>query len=172
MTLRVRRTEFYAALVVVFLLVFTIGAYGLGRALSPRDRAGHPLLMTPNLVWTLDYERQMADWVTRLAQIDGAAHRALLSENVDLYQAASDADALTQEIEAVISEIGLSEAPPAMSSLRTTALATATAYHDAVARISTWIAGPNTALQADAAHSLGVAQAYLAALEGSTWLRK
>ncbi len=174
MTIRLRRHQARRAaiggLICLTALLASLGAYGLGRLVSPLDRTGHPLLLTPDRVWTLDYQTQARTWVSGLHDLDVRLHTLLVGQATDLYSLANAANDAQNDAQTLAEAITLSVPPPALKALQELAQTTASAYLDSTARITAWIAQPNTALQADAARSLLSAETYLNALEASPWL--
>src|SRR5260221_14711047 len=155
MTVTLRRSQVRALMAAgigcVALIVLSLGAYALGRANTPRDRAGKPLVLTPSLVWTRDYQVQATAWLHRLQSLDMPARTILQSAQTDLYTASTNADSLVSDAEALGEDVALADPPPALAALQDMLLTTASAYHDSAQRIGGWIAQPNSALQADAA---------------------
>jgi hypothetical protein len=174
MTVTLRRAQVRALVAAVLGLValisLSLGAYVLGRANTPHDRAGKPLVLRPSLVAARDYQVQAVGWLRRLESLDARSRSVLQGAGGDLYTAATSADSLVSDLGALADDITLAEPPPALAALQETLLTTTSAYLDTAHRIGGWIAHPNSALQADAARSLVQSRAYLAALEDSPWL--
>ncbi len=173
--IRIRRRHLraagYAAAGLAAFLLVSVGLYVVGRAATPLDSAGHPQILTPNLVWTRAFRAQAAGWPARLRSADAILVRALTGKSGDLY-AASEAVALAQDdLLALIEDMTLASVPPAMEGLRGLALDAARQYADAAQRVAGVLSAPGLARQNDAANAVQVARNYLLALEDSAWLK-
>ncbi len=173
--IRIRRRHLHAAgYTLIGLLAFvlaSVGLYAIGRAQTPLDSAGRPMVLTPNLVWTQAFRAQVAHWPARLRTADGVLVRALAGQGGDLYTTADSIVNTQADLSTLIEEITLASAPPTMEGLRGMALSAAQQYADAAQRVAGVIAAPSAARQADATQAVQVARNYLLALEDSAWLK-
>ncbi len=165
------RTAGYLLIGLLAFLLASVGLYTLGRAQTPFDSAGHPQVLTPNLVWTRAFRTQVAHWPSQLRAADAVLVRVLAGKGGDLYSTADSVVNVQDDLSALIEEISLASAPPAMEGLRGMALSAAQQYADAAQRVAGVIAAPSAARQADATQAVQVARNYLLALEDSAWLK-
>ena len=113
MELEFSRSTLYAigAAVVLTLLAF------LGRAITPLDGDGHPLVLSPAYVATVRYLKTTQGWLDRMVQID-ADLTTVMDAQGNIYTQGHDAERGFEKSLSVAREVEQGKAPPALTSLQ------------------------------------------------------
>jgi hypothetical protein len=113
MELEFSRSTLYAigAAITLTLLAF------LGRAITPIDGDGQPLVLSPAYVATVRYLRTAQGWMERMAQIDADLTEVMGSEG-NIYTQGRDAERAFEKALSIAREVEQGKAPPALASLQ------------------------------------------------------
>jgi hypothetical protein len=113
MELEFSRSTLYAigaAIALVFLAF-------LGRAVTPIDGDGLPLVLSPAYVATVRYLRTAQGWMDTMAQLDADLTEAIEEEG-NIYTQGRDAERAFEKTMSVAREVEQGKAPPALASLQ------------------------------------------------------
>ena len=165
-----RRTVRRVTFAVLIPLVI-VGLVYLGRSVTPRDKSGAPLMLSPSLKAMLAYRAQARQWVERLRDLDTDL-TALLSEDRDIYYQTEAANDLLDRGLGLAQEIEVSRAPAALAGLRQLLAQTSLAYLDTTRAAADWVGAPLPENEQGVLDLLGQARALLAQVEESRWLQE
>ncbi len=143
----------------------------LGRARTPRDAAGNPLLLSPSLKSTLEYRGKARAWVEDFHVLDGELE-ALLTEGGDIYHQTQAVDGLLNRSIRLAEGIELSRAPAALAGLRTMLSGTSLAYLEAARAVADWVGAPTPDRLAATETAMSEARDWLAQTEVNRWLQE
>ena len=175
MVIRISRRLFRIVFGILVGLGVLVGLYALGRALTPRDAAGRPVLLSPS-VWAAErYRRTARDWLVRMEHLDAGIEAALeqtdLSDPAALYAASDRAQDLVAEAARLVQETEFTPAPLALGALRDLARDAAAAYWNAAGAAARWVGAPEESTRDEARAALQRARAARRAFAQSRWLR-
>lgn len=155
----------------VWILVPLVLIVILGLGISPRDREGRPLLLSPNVKAVEDYRRSLVGWHVRLIELEGRIAR-VLSNNYggDLFSQSSAGQKVLNETLQILDEIDQTAAIPAAVPARELALNAASATLSAAQSALIWVSAPTPANLSSAQQALESAQAEMSILEASQWM--
>lgn len=166
MEIEIRPGAFSLALAVIAIALLAL----LGYRVSPRDEAGHPVLLLPDVREVERYRRGAVHWVNEwnaiaadLDQVLAVGDAPLLTRSRQAQRAFDRAMALAQEVDGT-------EAPSALLGLREQAALNSSAYVAATAAAARWLSAPTDENRATAEAVLIQAKAALAAMEANEWL--
>ncbi len=165
-----RRTLRRVVLVLSVPLVIVGLAY-LGRAVTPRDNSGEPLILSPSLKATIAYRAQARRWVERLHHLD-ADLQALLTGDRDIYTQTEAVNDLLERALGLAQEVELSRAPAALAGLRQLLVQTGLTYLDTTRAAADWVGAPLAENEQVTLDFLGQARALLTQAEASRWLQE
>jgi len=143
----------------------------LGRARTPRDAAGNPLLLSPSLKSTLEYRSKARAWVQDFHVLDGEL-KTLLTEGGDIVHQTQAVDGLLSRSVRLAESIELSRAPAALAGLRTMLAGTSLAYLEASRAVADWVGAPTPDRLAAAQAAMDAARDLLAQTEINRWLQE
>ena len=89
----------------------------LGRAVTPIDDDGQPLVLSPAYVATVRYLKMAQGWLDRLVQIDADLTEVMETQG-NIYTQGRDAERAFEKALSVAREIEQGKAPPALASLQ------------------------------------------------------
>ena len=162
--------------VVSAVLALLAAAWGLGDRLTPRDAAGHPLLLSPSVHAAEKYRRTVLRWVAAMAAVDQREtellNRGEISDPAQLYDLSRAAESLTDQARTVVGEVVFTPVPPALVALRDQAQAAATATLEATLAATEWVGAPEPERRRAALEALRTARSLRLVLEQSPWLRR
>jgi hypothetical protein len=144
----------------------------LGLGISPRDKAGRPLLLSPEVKAVEDYRRSLVGWHTQLAELQGRIARLLSNDyGGDLFSQSSDGQRVLNETLQVLQAMDQTATTPAAIPARELALNAASATLSAAQLALVWVAAPTPANLSSAEQALAAAQAEMTLLEASQWMK-
>ena len=143
----------------------------LGIGISPMDREGHPLLLSPDVKAVEDYRRSLVAWHTKLVELDGRIARVLSNDyGGDLFSQSSDGQKALNETLQILQEIDQTATGPAAVPARDLALkAASTMLGDAQSSLI-WVSAPTPANLSSAQQALENAHTNMSILEASQWM--
>jgi hypothetical protein len=158
--------------VIMALFVCVAGCLGgIGYAASPRDEAGRPVLLAPDVRAMERYRRTAQGCVEAWKAVDAGLEGVLAGEAGDLLAVSQQAQRAFQRSVGLAQEVDAAKAPPALLGLHELALATARRYLEASAAVARWLSAPSAENRAAAEKTLRAARNSLAALETNAWLK-
>lgn len=145
---------------------------GLGIFVSPRDKDNRPLLLLPDVKSLEDYRRGLMEWHSAFQNLD-ARMAGILSTDYggDLFSQSREGQKIQDETMQLLREIDQNAAPAAATPAKKMALKTGNAYLEASRALLAWISTPTTANHDAVQQALEAAQATLAELEASQWMK-
>jgi hypothetical protein len=144
---------------------------GLGYWISPLDRDGRPLLLSPDVKAVEDYRRSLVAWHAKLAELDGRIARVLSNDyGGDLFSQSSDGQKALNETLQVLNEIDQTATIPAAVPARELALNVANTTLIAAQSALIWVSAPTPANLSSAQQALETAHTNMAILEASQWM--
>jgi hypothetical protein len=171
-----RRFALTAIVILVVLLLYLIG-----QGASPRDAAGHPLLLSPQRRAVLHYLNRCRDWAGRLEILRGRLDRLTPAANGDRQPAASAGDLyrLTQQAQDALDDAALllreveqTGVPAPMTGVYNLAIASAQAHLAWAEAVNAYIGAPSAQAAQDLAAKQKAAHnaldAFIKALEEIT----
>lgn len=175
MVIRISRRVVRVALTVIFVVGALAGLYALGRALTPRDSAGRPVLLSPS-VWAAEqYRRTVLGWLDGWRRIDAGLEELLdetdLTDPVALYRASDRAQRLVADAADLVQRATYTPAPVALAGVRDRAVAAAEGYWKAATACARWVGAPEEKARQEARAALESARQARRELESSRWVR-
>jgi hypothetical protein len=167
--IRVSRRLLGRLIIVVVLFIVITGLGVLGRAVTPRDAAGRPLLLSPSLKATLEYRAQAYVWVRDFRHLDHELD-VLLEDETDIYQQSQVVNSLMDQALGLAQEIELTQAPAALASLGASLSQTSLAYLDSTEAVANWVGAPTPDKAQAAQTALVASRELLAQVEKNRWL--
>ena len=171
MELRISRRSLRRWATLVGLLVAILGLAILGRSVTPRDDTNNPLLLSPSLKATLEYQAQAHSWMRELHELDDALH-TLLSDPGDIYQQSQTVNRLLDRALRLAQEIEFTRAPAALASLRASLSQTSLAYLETTEAVADWVGTPTPEREQAAQTALAASRELLAQVEKNRWLQE
>lgn len=144
----------------------------LGYELSPRDEAGRPRLLLPDVRAVEAYRTRAAGWANDWRALDTALVAVLASPQTDLLQQSRRAQGAFDRAMDLAGQVEGQDAPPTLVGLREQVIQVAASYADAATAANRWLSAPSDDNLAAAQARLVEAQATLAGLEANQWLHR
>lgn len=166
MTLEVRREWLWAAMGVILLGLLL----GLGLTTSPRDAAGRPVLLMPDIRAVEGYRQKVVAWHTAWAAIGQDLGRLLSTRETSLLDQSRLAQRLLEQATTLAQAVEGTDAPGSLIGLHDQALAAAGAFSQASAAANRWLSAPTPANEEIAKSAYQAATAALTDLQSNTWL--
>jgi hypothetical protein len=113
MELEFSRSTLYAMGAVIILTLLSF----LGRAVTPIDGDGQPLVLSPAYVATVRYLKTAQGWLDRLAQIDADLTEVMEAQG-NIYTQGRDAERAFEKALVIAREVEQGKAPPSLASLQ------------------------------------------------------
>lgn len=154
----------------VALLLTLLGTAGY--AVSPRDDAGRPVLLWPNIRAVEQYRRAVAGWAIQWRGLNSNLRDVLKAEEgTDLLSTSQDSQKAFEQAVAMERDVNTTEAPASLIGLHDQAETMALSYMNASVAIARWVSAPSTENRAAAEQAMAEAEDKLASLEANEWLR-
>ena len=160
------RLQRIGAVLLILAVLFTI----IGTLVSPRDAAGSPVLLLPEVQQMEVYRRSCRRWVADFHSLDRKIATAASDRSGDLFSQSHQAQAALLLAVQTAQAVDRAPFPPAGFSLHTELSAASLAYLDAAQALMIWIGSPEDAKRAQVEENLELARQSLADLEQSQWL--
>jgi hypothetical protein len=158
--------------IVGVLAVSILGGLGVaGYRASPRDEAGRPVLLLPDVRQVESYRREAAAWVEGWATLDVVLEQVLEDEAGSLLTRSRQVQRAVEQAVALAREVDARETPPALLGLHELAVQTASRYLEASAAVARWLSAPTSESRAIAVTTVAAAQDSLTTLENNGWIR-
>ena len=168
---RVLRIVGWLALV----LALATGLYRLGAAVTPRNDAGRPLILSPSLRATETYRARVRKWTVRMVEVDRGLTALLagdaLVDPTELHAQSQEMREIGEEAASLAQAANATDAPVALVGLREGSQFAAAAYLEASLATARWLSGPSEAGRSEALEKLAQARSLRVELEGSRWLK-
>jgi hypothetical protein len=156
----------------VWIIILLVLVMGLGLGISPKDKVGRPLLLSPDVKAVEDYRRSLVGWQTRLIELDGRIARVLSNDyGGDLFSQSSAGQKILNETLQILDEIDQTAAISAAVPARELALNAASATLSAAQSALIWVSAPTSTNLSSAQQALENAQAERSLLEASQWMQ-
>jgi hypothetical protein len=167
MELEFSRSTLYTigAAIILALLAF------LGRAVTPIDGDGQPLVLSPAYVATVRYLKTAQGWLDRLAQIDADLTEVMEAQG-NIYTQGRDAERAFEKALSVAREVEQGKAPPALASLQAALTPSAVACVQAARAVLLYVSAPSTENRQAVGEALDAARSKLEegqALQEGLW---
>ncbi len=169
--IRLSRRWLRRCVYVVLPILALAGLVLLGRSVTPYDADGKPMILSPSLKSTLEYQSQARRWAERLAGLDQALE-ALLTDHQDIYHQTETAGKLLDRSLRLAQDIEVKRAPSALAGLRSMLSQTSLAYLEATRIAADWVGAPTAQQELIARQSIEAARELLEQVEGSRWLEE
>jgi hypothetical protein len=154
----------------VALLLTLLGTAGY--AVSPRDDAGRPVLLWPEVRAVEQYRYAVAGWAAQWRELNSTLLDAMKIENGrDLLSTSQDSQKAFEQAVAMERDVNTTEAPVSLIGLHDQAEITALSYVNASVAVARWVSAPSADNQATAELAIAEAENRLASLEANEWLR-
>ena len=137
-------------------LLVAIGVLILGRTISPKDKDGKPLFLTPHLARIADYQHQVRNWALELKDIHAGLVSVISDQPNDLFDQDGKVNQLYGQLTTLQEEVDGTEVPQTQEQLQILAGDAVAAYLDATESTIAWLNEPTKANfnQAEAAMKL------------------
>lgn len=166
MEIEIRPGAFSLVLAVSAILVLTL----LGHQSSPRDEAGRPVLLLPDVRAVELYRRSAVRWASEWQAIGANLEQILTEDGQQLLTRSRQAQRAFDQAVALAQEVDGTEAPSALLGLQEQAVANSNAHIEASAAIARWLSAPSDENRAAAEAALANARATLTAFTASEWI--
>jgi hypothetical protein len=151
------------------LLVAFLGVAGF--ISSPRDTAGHPILLLPDVMAVESYRSTVSAWVVEWRGLDKTMAGVLHTDGTRLLATSQQAQQALDTATALAREVDATEAPAALLGLRDLSAQTAGDYAQASITAARWLSAPSSANLAAANAALAKAQKDRTSLEANAWIK-
>lgn len=169
MEIEIRRETATTIVVSLLLLIFGL----IGYAASPRDDAGRPVLLLPDVRAVEEYRRSVSGWAERWRALDTSLQEIVAGDaNSDLLAVSRKAQRTFEQTVALAREVDAAESPASLLGLREQASASALAYVEASVAVARWVSAPSVENRDAAQQALVGAGRALSALEQNEWVKK
>jgi hypothetical protein len=172
--LRLSRRALRAAARTALVVGSLVGLYGLGRAVTPRDSLGQPLVLSPSLRETERYRSRARGWVEQMVEVDDRLTALLAEEEAagqaELYAQSQEIQDVGETAAGLAREAGEAGVPVALVGLRDRACAAADVYLEAALQTAHWLSAPSEEGRRRALAALRTARALRVEIEQSRWL--
>ena len=132
------RGSFYAIGGVTILTLLAL----LGRAITPLDGDGHPLVLSPAYVATVRYLKTAQGWLDKMAQIDADLVEVMDAQG-NIYTQGRDAERAFEKALSIAREVEQGKAPPALASLQAALTWSAHASVQAARAVLLYVSAPS-----------------------------
>jgi hypothetical protein len=166
MEIEIRPRTFSMALIVSTVTVLTL----LGYQASPRDEAGRPVLLLPDVRAVELYRRSAVRWANEWQAIGASLEQVVTEDDHQLLLRSREAQRAFDLAVALAQEVDGTEAPSALLGLHEQAVANGDAHIQAGAAVARWLSAPTDEHRAAAETALGNASAAQAAFASSEWI--
>ena len=166
MEIEIRPRTFSMALIVSTVAVLAL----LGYHASPRDEAGRPVLLLPDVRAVELYRRNAVRWANEWREIEAGLEQVLADDSQQLLSRSREAQRAFDQAVALAQEVDGTEAPSALLGLHEQAVANGDAHIQAGAAVARWLSAPTDEHRAAAQTALANASAAQAAFSASEWI--
>ena len=166
MEIEIRRTT-AVGLLGGFVLIYLAA---VGYAASPRDAAGHPLLLLPEVRAVENYRQLALGWDSAWRNLDQTISGVLHSDKTQLLAASQHAQSSIDTAASLAGQVDAADAPAALIGLKDLTNQTATDYSAASTAAARWLSAPSSANLTAATAALTKARADRKQLEANAWL--
>ncbi|MCC7358080.1 MAG: hypothetical protein IT317_01285 [Anaerolineales bacterium] len=166
MEIEIRPGTFTMVLAVSAIFLLTL----LGYQSSPRDEAGRPVLLLPDVRAVELYRRSAVGWANEWKSMSADLEQILSDADVQLLTRSRQAQRVFDRAVALAQEVDGTEAPSALLGLHEQAASNSNAQIEASAAIARWLSAPTDENRAAADAALANANAALAVLEANDWI--
>lgn len=166
MTLEVRREWLWTVMGLTLLSLLL----GLGQIASPRDAAGRPVLLLPDVRAVEGYRQKVVAWNTAWTAIGQDLGRLLTTQETSLLDQSRLAQRLLEQATALAQAAEGTDAPGSLIGLHDQALAAAGSFSQASAAANRWLSAPTPTNEEGAQSAYQAATTALADLQSNTWL--
>lgn len=142
----------------------------IGRAVTPVDKSGQLLFLSPHVARVASYQRQAEKWVLEMSRIETNMHALLDANTSDLFaqdQAFLDVNSRTGNL---ASAIDSTSTPDSLGGLHDLLIAAAAAHQDAVTALGKWISEPSDYTETAAEDTLAGAASILGRIYETPWV--
>jgi hypothetical protein len=154
---------------IVGLLVTYLGLAGY--LSSPLDKAGHPILLLPEVRAVDHYRKLVGTWVVEWRGLDKDVTSIMHNDGTRLLATSQQAQQALDLATVLASQVDANEAPSAMVGLRELSSQAAVDYAEASTAAARWLSAPSSVSLAAANAALSKARKDRAALEANEWLK-
>jgi len=155
-------------------LAFLALCYVLGSRLTPRDAAGHPLILSPSVYAAERYRQAVLRWLAELETVDRRLTHLLDQEGIadpsGLYALSWEAEAVVKMSAALAQDVAFIAPPSSLVGLAEQARTTAEAYLEATLAAARWVGAPEPETRRAALQALRKARGLQRVLRASRWI--
>lgn len=156
----------------IVLLCLVVVFSALGYFISPRDRDGKPILLSPEVKAVEDYRRSAQSWMDQLGTLEGEIAGLLQTDSQgDLFTQSRQAQQMLQHAVDLAKRIDQTQTPAAAIGYHEQMYAAAMAFLEAARAGMRWVSAPEPSRKEDAQVKLGQAQAARKILEDNAWMK-
>jgi hypothetical protein len=143
---------------------------GIGWVVTPKNVGGEPLIYSPSIKKTNDYQKSAMNWIAEIKLLDGRLNTLLASNSQGIYTKSKEAQDIFSGIYSVSQEIENAESPIAMQNIKDELVSTSSAYLDASQAALQWVSTSTDENLSKTKNMITVAQGQLSELENSQWI--
>jgi hypothetical protein len=160
------KSEIFTTIIIIAFIVFG----GIGWAVTPKNEGGEPLIYSPSIKKTNDYQKSAVNWIAEIKLLDGRLNTLLASNNQDIYTKSKEAQDIFSGFYSIEQEIENTESPIAMQNIKDELVSTSSTYLDAAQAALQWVSTSSDDNLSKTKSLITVAQGQLSELENSQWI--
>jgi hypothetical protein len=160
------KSEIITIVVISALIMFG----GIGWAVTPKNEGGEPIIYSPSIKKTSDYQKSAMNWIAEIKLLDGRLNTLIATNNQGIYTKSKEAQDIFSGIYSVSQEIENTESPIAMQNIKDELVSTSSAYLDATQAALQWVSTSSDDNLSKTKQLITVAQGQLSELENSQWI--
>lgn len=144
----------------------------LGKAVTPVDAKGRPILLSPRLAQVSAYQRNVRSWAANLKEIQSDLGELLSSPNSDILNMDEQANLLYRRLASLQAEVDGTSVPPTLETLHASIGEVVNASLDASLRVAAWISEPTPENLTAAEDALKNSQDLLNLIDQNPWVQE
>jgi len=156
-------------LIIVLILLIAFGI--VGWTMTPSDSRGQPVLLLPDVKKVEDYHKEAKHWAEELTLFDGRLAVLISDNSNDLYSQSKDSQDLFNDYINIVKDIENTEAPAALTGLKSMLDDTASSYLNACQSALIWVSNSTDENHVATENLVAEANNKLNELENSTWMK-
>lgn len=147
--------------------VFTV----IGALVSPRDKQGNPIILSPDVRAVQDYRSAAYGWMEEFSFLDNEIDQMINSTiQGDLFTQSRSAEQTLQQAVTLAQNIDRTSVPPIAVGLHEKESSTAMAYVEAARSALQWVSAPEQTNRDIAVQNLGSARKFKDEIKANQWL--
>jgi hypothetical protein len=158
------------ALKVVLVVGAIIALVLIGRAVTPKNRDGNLVFLSPRVAQIASYQRQAEKWAGELNSIEADTRALLNGDTTDLFAQDSAFRDINRRTTNLVSAIDATSTPDSLTGLRDLLMEAAAAHQEASAVLGMWISEPSADNKAAARDALSGAASLLDRVYNNPWV--